>query len=206
MFMLGLLDQRRFLWVLAFIAGFVDTATFIGAHGIFSAHVTGNFVVFAASLVKGSDSLVKLLTFPFFVAGVCFVSITAGKAFHKKTFFFLIGILVAVSGALFTFCKDGVPFYAAVMVTVIAMGMQNAAHKLYLKGTPTSTVMTGNVTQFFMDITSSIKPAGYLSTLEMALSFFIGCILAALTTSHFGLLSLLLPGLLLIIASIGIRE
>ena len=206
MFMLGILGQRHFLWVLAFMAGFVDTATFTGAHGIFSAHVTGNFVVYTASLVNGSESLVKLLTFPFFVIGVCFISLSAKKIKQSKIFFVLIGSLIATSGILFTFCHEGLSFHTAVMVTVIAMGMQNAAHKLFLKGTPTSTVMTGNVTQLFMDLTSATKPVGYLSSLEMALSFFLGCILAALMTSYFGLISLIIPGLILTFSSLNLRD
>jgi uncharacterized membrane protein YoaK (UPF0700 family) len=37
-------------FILSLIAGFADTATFIHLSGLFSSHVTGNFVLLAASL------------------------------------------------------------------------------------------------------------------------------------------------------------
>jgi len=40
---------NRFTLLLALVA---DTATFMGANGTFSAHVTGNFIVFAAQAAK----------------------------------------------------------------------------------------------------------------------------------------------------------
>ena len=37
--------------LLAFVAGYIDTATFLRVSELFSAHITGNFVVFAIALV-----------------------------------------------------------------------------------------------------------------------------------------------------------
>jgi uncharacterized membrane protein YoaK (UPF0700 family) len=37
--------------LLSFVAGYADTTTFICANRMFSAHVTGNFVVFVYSVV-----------------------------------------------------------------------------------------------------------------------------------------------------------
>ena len=48
--------------LLSLNAGYIDTAGFLGLHGLFTAHVTGNFVTLAASLVHGtSGALAKLL-------------------------------------------------------------------------------------------------------------------------------------------------
>ncbi|WPU63879.1 YoaK family protein [Peredibacter starrii] len=205
--MLGVLDQRFFLWILAFSAGFIDTATFIGAAGIFSAHVTGNFVVFAATLASGHHAgLSKLVTFPFFVAGVLMVGYFNGKLCKKRGFFFMISGLVILSGVGLIFFKDGTSFYACVMGLVFAMGMQNAAHKIFLKNTPTSTVMTGNVTQFFLDLISKVKSPIYFSTIEMVVSFFVGCVAAALCGIQFGIVSVILPGVLLLVSSIMIKD
>src|ERR1700689_4701038 len=57
---------------LAFTAGFSDASTYVGADGIFCAHVTGNFVVLAADLARHAraDEWLKLATFPIFVAAV----------------------------------------------------------------------------------------------------------------------------------------
>ncbi|MET1057588.1 MAG: DUF1275 family protein, partial [Pedobacter sp.] len=41
--------------LLTIIAGYCDTVTFVAADKIFSAHVTGNFIVFAYQLVKGGE-------------------------------------------------------------------------------------------------------------------------------------------------------
>lgn len=47
--------------------GFVDTAGFLALHGLFTAHVTGNFVTIGAALVHGtSGALTKLLALPVF--------------------------------------------------------------------------------------------------------------------------------------------
>jgi len=37
--------------ILSFVAGYADTSTFVGADGLFSAHVTGNFVILAYDIV-----------------------------------------------------------------------------------------------------------------------------------------------------------
>jgi uncharacterized membrane protein YoaK (UPF0700 family) len=56
--------------LLSAVAGFCDTVTFVAAGSTFSAHVTGNFIVFAYQVIKGSDpqAWIKLLSFPVFVA------------------------------------------------------------------------------------------------------------------------------------------
>src|SRR5260221_9818272 len=48
-------------------AGYVDTAGFLALQGLFTAHVTGNFVTLGASLVLGtSGAVAKLLALPVF--------------------------------------------------------------------------------------------------------------------------------------------
>jgi uncharacterized membrane protein YoaK (UPF0700 family) len=42
------------LELLSFNGGFVDTAGFMGLQGLFTAHVTGNFVTLGAALVFGT--------------------------------------------------------------------------------------------------------------------------------------------------------
>src|SRR5438093_136492 len=53
--------------LLSLNAGFVDTAGFLALHGLFTSHVTGNFVTFAASMALGTTGAVgKLLALPVF--------------------------------------------------------------------------------------------------------------------------------------------
>ena len=44
--------------VLAAIAGYVDTLSFVALFGLFTAHVTGNFVTLAAALLYGTHGAI----------------------------------------------------------------------------------------------------------------------------------------------------
>ena len=57
--------------LLSFNGGYVDTAGFLALQGLFTAHVTGNFVTFGASVALGtSGAVTKLLALPTFCAVV----------------------------------------------------------------------------------------------------------------------------------------
>src|SRR5271168_4440919 len=57
--------------LLSLTAGYVDTAGFLALQGLFTAHVTGNFVTLGASLALGtSGAIAKLLALPIFCAVV----------------------------------------------------------------------------------------------------------------------------------------
>src|SRR5215813_3836826 len=63
--------ERDWRWILPLLlslnAGLVDTAGFLALQGLFTAHVTGNFVTLGASLVLGtSGAIAKLLALPVF--------------------------------------------------------------------------------------------------------------------------------------------
>ena len=68
--------QNRLLLplLLSLTAGYVDTAGFLALQGLFTAHVTGNFVTLGASLALGtSGAIAKLLALPTFCAVVIVV-------------------------------------------------------------------------------------------------------------------------------------
>ncbi|WP_427873606.1 DUF1275 family protein [Flavobacterium sp. MMS24-S5] len=96
--------QQKNIWyvtlLLTIIAGYCDTVTFVAADSIFSAHVTGNFIVFAYQIVKGSDlhAWVKLLTFPVFIIAVITGGRIALKATNRYTILFWEGIILVLSG------------------------------------------------------------------------------------------------------------
>jgi uncharacterized membrane protein YoaK (UPF0700 family) len=55
--------------LLSVTAGYVDTAGYLALQGLFTSHVTGNFVTIGASLIHGSSGTVaKLLALPTFCA------------------------------------------------------------------------------------------------------------------------------------------
>ena len=69
--------------LLTAVASFTDSATFVGADKLFSAHVTGNFIVLAYDIIHGADAneWSKLLAFPVFFAAV----MVAGRIANRKT-------------------------------------------------------------------------------------------------------------------------
>ena len=53
------------LW--SFNGGYVDTASYLALHGLFTSHVTGNFVTLGAAIAYGtSGAVAKLLALPTF--------------------------------------------------------------------------------------------------------------------------------------------
>src|ERR1700712_4623540 len=64
--------------LLSFNGGYVDTAGFLALQGLFTAHVTGNFVTFGASVALGtSGAVAKLLALPTFCIVIILVRLLA---------------------------------------------------------------------------------------------------------------------------------
>ncbi len=213
------MDNTVNIWhitlLLAAIAGFSDTATFVSADELFSAHVTGNFIVFAYDLVKGlhGGAWGKLLTFPVFVFSVSTGGWLAQKVSNRYILLLLEGLLLVVAGLAGLGLKwAGIAdpcwsVYFVALLVVFAMGLQNAFGKIFAREThgPT-TMMTGNVTQAsldlgqllrtkFRDTETSISFKKQLATIG---GFLVGCVAGALLSKAVGLASVLLPGLLLL--------
>src|ERR1700760_2777622 len=57
--------------LLSFTGGFVDTVGFLGLQGLFTAHVTGNFVALGATLLSGTHGVTaKIAALPEFIVVV----------------------------------------------------------------------------------------------------------------------------------------
>lgn len=204
--------------LLSAVAGYCDTVTFVAAGSMFSAHVTGNFIVFAYQIIKGSDpqAWVKLLSFPVFVAAVITGGQLGAEAGKRYRLLFIEGTVLVITGIFAISAKFYSMAYWSVhltaMMVVFAMGLQNAFGKLYAKETygPT-TMMTGNVTQASLDlgnlIFSLFKNTVSLNALKnqtiTIAGFLGGCLTGALTAKDFGLPVLIVPGLLLVICYLG---
>ena len=202
--------------VLTIIAGYCDSITFVAADKIFSAHVTGNFIVFAYQMIKGADgdAWIKLLTFPMFMVAVMLGGWIAAKFSNRHLLLLCEGIILLVGGVIaysLGYIDNGEvtwPMYVVTMIVVIAMGLQNAFGKLFAKDTfgPT-TMMTGNVTQFALDIrsycNSGFKNADFLAGISRGLvtlgGFLAGCLLGALVGKLFGLVGIFLPGIAMVV-------
>lgn len=208
-------DKKNIAYIsicLAFAAGFCDAATFTAADELFSAHVTGNFVVFAYDLIRGADanSWLKLLSFPVFTIAVITAGWFAPKLKSGYTLLLIEGLILLVAGGLdIAFGRPG-SMWSAVMpyVVVLAMGLQNAFGRLYATAAyaPT-TMMTGNVTQLTLDIGKVLIPGVWNSDRRPAFAkqfiviggFLAGCIAGAFLAAHFGMFTVALPGVLLLL-------
>jgi uncharacterized membrane protein YoaK (UPF0700 family) len=215
--------------LLSFNGGYVDATGFLALQGLFTAHVTGNFVTLGASLALGtSGALAKLLALPVFCAVVIAVRLfnTALTAHRWPPLVELIAlktVLLITAAALaihFGPFPDGnhAPAVMTGMVLVAAMAIQNAFHRIHLGSAPPSTLMTGTTTQVMIDLADRIyAPPGTegqsgtrLRHMSISLLVFaIGCGIAALLYSRIGVKSFMVPplvGVLQVIVLLTRRE
>ena len=199
---------RWFTLLLSAIAGYCDTATFIAGNGTFSAHVTGNFIIFAAQAVLDADpnAWIKLITLPVFVIAVITGGWLAAKTGKRYLLLLTEGILLLLAGgAAFWLGADQSGRYAIVMLTVLALGLQNAFGRLFPKEThgPT-TMMTGNVTQASLDLgnllwkgfkADQLSQESIKKQLYLIGGFLVGCLAGGLLAKWIGLESIFFPGL-----------
>ena len=198
--------------VLSFNAGFVDTAGFLALQGLFTAHVTGNFVTLGASIALGTSGVLpKLLALPVFCAVVLaarwFGTLLSRRSAHPFVPLLVIKVLLLVAGAVLAIhfgpFHDGDSWQAITtgMVLVAAMAIQNAVHRVHLASAPPSTLMTGTTTQVMLDIADQIYPrpgseAQPERLIQMSTNiviFAIGCGVAALFYIRFGVWCFALP-------------
>ncbi|MFM0551240.1 YoaK family protein [Paraburkholderia sediminicola] len=150
--------------ILALIAGYVDTVGFVALFGLFTAHVTGNFVLIGAGVAGvGQGVLLKLLAFPSFVVGIALSSVIfkfleRNHSADAASALYLLQAMLLVSFLVTGLIATPIEAPNASMVLVcgvlgtMAMGVQNARGRLLqVTGLP-NTVMTGNVTQIVLDV------------------------------------------------------
>ncbi|TPI10422.1 YoaK family protein [Mesorhizobium sp. B4-1-1] len=206
--------------LLSFNGGYVDTAGFLALQGLFTAHVTGNFVTLGASLALGtSGAFAKLLALPVFCFMVILSRLLSYPLQSRKLPVFrsllAIKLLLLTAGAILAIrlgpFPDGNSWAAIVtgMVLVSAMAVQNAAHRVHLPSAPPSTLMTGTTTQIMLDLADLIHGAlpesmaasrSRLARMSVAVFVFaLGCGTAALLYSQVGMWCFALPPIVAIV-------
>ena len=200
--------------LLSFNGGFVDTAGFLGLQGLFTAHVTGNFVTLAATLVLGTHGIIaKLIALPEFVLVVAMARV-ADTAMRAKGLPSLPILLVAKVCFLLAFFVLAVvygPFpdsdAPAALLTgfagIAGMAIQNAVQRVHFASIPPTTLMTGNTTQAVLDavdLIGGIAPDNatvvrtrFARTLRGIVWFALGCAVAAVLYYWIGFWCLGLP-------------
>ena len=213
-------EEKQSIWLITFIltitAGYCDAITFVAGGKTFSAHITGNFIVFAYQMIEGGggDTWIKLLTYPIFMLSVLTAGAIAARSLENHVMLFIQGIILLI-GAIIAYTLSDVqnyatswPMYLVTMIIVFAMGIQNTFGKLFTKETyGTTTMMTGNSTQLGIDIMGYFKTgisrpdALYVIGRDLISlgGFLSGCLLGALAGKTLGLTGIIIPGLVLVI-------
>jgi uncharacterized membrane protein YoaK (UPF0700 family) len=147
---------------LSVIAGSADVTSFLGL-GLFSSHVTGNLVILAAHVVTGrADNACLILSVPLFivvlgltrllVAGLEALDLSSLRPLLLLQFLMLGGSFVVGLASGHDSTPEPRGIIAAGQLSVAAMAVQNALAELSLRGSPTTAVMTTNLTRFVMDV------------------------------------------------------
>ncbi|MDY0871492.1 YoaK family protein [Dongia rigui] len=196
----------------AFTAGFVDTVGFVALFGLFTAHVTGNFVLIGASIAEFHGGIIaKLIALPVFIL---VVALTHLYVTHRQrrdanpiaalTLFeaFFLAAFMAAGLAAGPFTNSDSPVAIATgMLAVTAMAIQNAGARTVFANLSPTTVMTGNVTQIVIDVVDLIATPAKApeaktrlrKMLPPVLAFASGALAGGLGYVHVGFWALLLP-------------
>ncbi|WP_211471641.1 YoaK family protein [Collimonas humicola] len=205
---------------LSFLAGYVDTVGFIALFGLFTAHVTGNFVLIGSELANPSHGvLIKLLAFPAFIFAVALTRMAViwlERGGRAPMFYLLLLQLVFLLGFMLAgylaepVTNSRAPLaLLAGMLGAAGMGVQNASSRLVLQHLTPTTVMTGNVTQVIIDLVDILRGAATDEIRQRCRKFFwpivafgAGAIGGAFAYKHLLFLALLLPLALLLWLSV----
>jgi len=215
------LATRALPFALSVIAGSTDIIGFLGLNGLFTAHITGNIVVLAAHIVASDPTIFSyILSVPVFMLVLLLTRLVAGglERAGVSTLPPLLLLQLLSLIAFLVLCVTAGPWtdanatlaIIAGMFGVTAMAMQNALVQISLRNTPTTAVMTTNVTHFMLDLgelllgddQAEIAKARIRAahTLPVIVGFTIGCGLGAACEAAAGLWSLALPTSLALLA------
>lgn len=217
--------------LLSAIAGFVDTLSFVALFGLFTAHVTGNFVLIGAGLAGFSRGvMLKLIVFPAFIGGVVISSLLVrslserherqgARLLHAVQALLMFGYCAAGVWATPVIQPDSLAVTVAGIVGALAMGVQNAHPRLIKRPGVPNTVMTGNVTQAILDVVDilsrdmaeSVREAArarFAIMLPAIVAFAIGAMAGAFGYRYTGFWALLAPAcaLVALVLTTGERE
>jgi uncharacterized membrane protein YoaK (UPF0700 family) len=220
--------SRALPFVLSLIAGSTDIIGFLGLNGLFTSHITGNLVVLAAHIVAGDPTIFSyILSVPVFMLVLFLTRVLAGglEQIGVSTLRPLLLLQLFFLAAFLSVCLVAGPWrdanailaVSAGMFGVAAMAVQNALVQISLTNTPTTAVMTTNVTHFMLDLGEALvgrddakvarARAHAMHTLPVIVGFTIGCVFGATFEAAAGLWSLTLPtGLAVLAFAMGFGE
>jgi len=153
--------------LLSFVAGYVDSYTYLALFGLFVAQVTGSFVIAGAELVSHDYGIAgKLLAIIAFIVAAALTAALIGMARDGGRaalpwMLALEAVLLAVFVAIVLFgppIKNARDWHGIIagLFAATAMGAQSVLVRLLMKGIPQTNVMTGNMTQLGIATTEII--------------------------------------------------
>ena len=152
---------------LSFVAGYLDSYTYLSLFGLFAAQVTGSFVIAGAEFVSNDYGIIgKLIAIAAFVAAAAATTALIIVAREKRRaalplMLALETTLLAVFAAIVVFgpaIGDARDWHGIVagLFAAMAMGAQSVLVRLLMKDIPQTNVMTGNMTQLGITLTELI--------------------------------------------------
>jgi uncharacterized membrane protein YoaK (UPF0700 family) len=153
--------------LLSFVAGYVDSYTYMALFGLFVAQVTSSFVIAGAEIVIHDYNVTGklLVTVVFIIAAALSAALiiwarAAGRA-TLPAMLLLEGALLAIFCAMILFgppIQNATDWHGIVagLIAASAMGAQSVLVRLLMKGIPQTNVMTGNMTQLGITITELV--------------------------------------------------
>ncbi|MNK11245.1 hypothetical protein D3C87_292820 [compost metagenome] len=197
---------------LGFLAGYVDTLGFVALFGLFTAHVTGNFVLIGAEMAhpQGGPLLLKILAFPAFIFGVVFARLLIAallkRGHHALWYAYILQLVLLIAFMVLGYLASPIgnePTLMAELAGIIgamAMGTHSACGRLLLSHLAPTAMMTGNVTQLVIDSVDVIRGSAdeavkqrCVKFLWPVLAFGVGAVGAAFAYQYAGFIALLLP-------------
>jgi uncharacterized membrane protein YoaK (UPF0700 family) len=153
--------------LLSFVAGYVDSYTYMALFGLFVAQVTSSFVIAGAEIVIHDYNVTGklLVTVVFIIAAALTAALiiwarAAGRA-TLPAMLLLEAALLAIFCAMILFgppIQNATDWHGIVagLIAASAMGAQSVLVRLLMKGIPQTNVMTGNMTQLGIAITELV--------------------------------------------------
>lgn len=215
--------QCRAPMILTIVAGAIDTIGFVALLGFFTAHVTGNLVLAGAAFATGGAGVwIKLGAIPLFIVAVMFTKMWIDRCNQSGATlgWLLVGEAIFLAGFMLAGLHfepfsdpDGVTLALTGGLGLIALAIRNTASKTLIKHISPSTMMTGNTTQFGIDLSNYLRQPGrengvaLLKSGSIVAGFILGALLGAVLYMQIGFWSVL-PFLLavLYLASLSFRK
>jgi uncharacterized membrane protein YoaK (UPF0700 family) len=153
--------------LLSFVAGYLDSYTYLSLFGLFAAQVTGSFVTAGAEFVTSDFGIAgKLIAIAAFLAAAAATAmlIFMARETRRAVLPWILGletILLASFAAILVFgppVHDARDWHGIVagLFAAMAMGAQSVLVRLLMKDIPQTNVMTGNMTQLGIAVTELI--------------------------------------------------